>query len=193
VIRILALVLVGAGWCASMWADGAGSLYVDHKARKVGDILTVIVSETTTANKEATTETKRDTAIDGQVTSAFFPAWGTHKGQLPIWGVDSSQTYTGEGKTDRKASLSGRIAVVVVDVLPNGNLVVEGKRAVVVNGEDEVMVLRGVVRPRDIGPDNTVLSTYIADAAIDFSGKGVVSERQRPGLITRFIDLLRLF
>lgn len=190
---VAVLVLAGAGMCASLWSEGAGSLYVDHKARSVGDILTVIVSESTAANKEATTETTRDTSIDGEVTSVFFPSWGTHKGQLPLWGASSKQEYSGEGRTDRKASLTGRITVVVVDVLPNGNLVVEGKRAVVVNGEDEVMVLRGIVRPRDISPDNTILSTYIADASIEFSGKGVVSERQRPGLLTRLIDFLRLF
>ena len=92
------------------------------------------------------------------------------------------------GTTSRKESMTAQMSARVVSVLPNGDLVIRGSREIKVNYEKQYMLLQGIVRPSDISADNTVLSSYIADARIEYIGKGVVSDKQRPGWLSRILD-----
>ena len=102
--------------------------------------------------------------------------------------VDSS--YKGSGSTSRAENLKATMTARVIDVLPNGNMLIEGRRNIKVNNEDQEIILEGTVRPRDIGADNVVNSIYIADARISYSGRGIISDRQSPGWLMNIVDKL---
>ena len=102
--------------------------------------------------------------------------------------ASASSKFNGNGSTTRKENLNATITARVVDVLANGNMLIEGRRNVLVNNEDQIIVLTGTVRPRDITPDNLVNSTHIADARIAYSGEGIISDRQKPGWLMGIMD-----
>jgi flagellar L-ring protein precursor FlgH len=157
-------------------------IYADFKARGVGDIVTILVVESTSASKSASTETA------SRATSDVFGA-----GRLDFidfWNLGADNTSDGGGTTKRQGNLTARITANVVEVDPSGLLVVEGTRSVRVNGEEEKIVLHGKVRPRDIQQDNTVYSTYLSDAAITFTGHGSLDNASEPGIITRIMNWL---
>jgi len=97
-------------------------------------------------------------------------------------------TFDGSGSTSRQETLSATVSAKVIDVLTNGNLLIEGRRNVKVNNEDQIIIIDGTVRPADIGTDNTVNSIYIADAKISYTGKGIISDRQSPGWLMNIVD-----
>jgi flagellar L-ring protein precursor FlgH len=173
-------------------------LFPDLRAREVGDVLTVNIVETAKASKQATTKTGRDSSVDAGV-DAFLgyenwakdrlnQAYGFKPEQMVKGSLSSS--FEGSGTTVRDEQMTASMSVRVVQVLPSGNLVIRGSRHVRVNHEDQVIVLSGIVRPEDVSPDNTILSSYIADARIEYYGKGVVSEKQRPGWMARVLDVV---
>jgi len=174
--------VAGAG-ADSLWSDSAKSLFSDRKARAVGDIVTVVVVESTTSSQSASTT--GDSTVKASSSSAAGPLK-----ILPKLSFDGQDTMESKGSTSRSATLTARIAARVVRVLPSGDLEIEGTRTVTTNGEKQELKLRGVVRPEDIAPDNTVLSTFIANAEITYTGKGTVGVRQRMGIITRLIRLI---
>ncbi|MCC6729074.1 MAG: flagellar basal body L-ring protein FlgH [Chthonomonadales bacterium] len=178
----------------SLWGARGASMFADIRARKAGDTLTIIVQETATASSSASTKTSRDDKVAfGGVTGALsglFRPLGITRDLLGPFGVSDSASTSGQGQTNRSGSLVTRITVMVKEVLPNGNLMVEGSRAVGVNAEKQRVTLRGVVRPQDIGPENTVSSIAVADAAIEYEGKGPVGARQRKGLLTTIFGWL---
>src|SRR5690606_40090483 len=98
------------------------------------------------------------------------------------WSSDVCSSALARGSRTRGGSLNARMTAQVVDVLPNGNLLIEGRQTIIVNEEEQISVVSGIVRPQDIAPDNTVLSTFIADATITYSGTGPIAEKQKPGL-----------
>jgi len=174
--------------CCSFLAGasyGVSSLFTTPRASKVGDTLTVIISEFSTASQTAKTSFDKSSKSDGEVSFSG--------GSLPSWGWDYSSGYGGSGLTQRKASLVAKLTVEVVEVLSNGNLKVKGEKRVRINQEEQVIYLEGVVRPQDIGPDNTISSTDIAQIKIRYEGKGPISEARRPGFLTRIFNLLRIF
>ena len=122
-------------------------------------------------------------AIDFEFTSRI---WWEAGGQ-DMWDA-LTEGFDGSGVTTRSGKLSGRMTGLVDAVLPNGNLRIQGKRMVTVNGEEQIMVLTGIVRPEDISSNNVVRSTYIADARIEYYGMGVISEKQYPGWMARMFD-----
>ncbi|MBO8142170.1 MAG: flagellar basal body L-ring protein FlgH [Firmicutes bacterium] len=189
VFGALLAVLVAAGWPAaagaqSLW-PGSGSLYSDSKAHQVGDLVTLIIVERTEATQSATTETGKDSSLTlGPVAiSDWVPAIS------PI-SASASDSFRGGGSTTRGGTLNARMTAKVVDVLPNGILVIEGRQTIVVNGDEQVIVVSGLVRPQDIQPDNTVLSTFVADATISYYGQGPLADKQQPGLLTRLLNWL---
>lgn len=188
-MRTLGIVLVTALFCAgvmadSLWKDGSRSLYADRKAVKEGDVLTVLIYESTTATSRADTKTsKADSA-------STKPGVGPLLSLLPEWSLSGKTNSQASGSTTRSGTLVGKISVVVKEVLPNGNLKVEGTRTVGVNGEKEKIVLTGIVRPEDISAENTVPSTAIAQAEIHYEGKGPVGSKQREGLLTKLLKWL---
>jgi flagellar L-ring protein precursor FlgH len=177
----------------SIWTNQSGSLYQDIKARNVGDIVTITVSESADASEEATTETKRSHDWGGSI-SASNPAVAGKNLLGGATALDYSAQFgrgnKGSGKTTRTNTVKAYMTATVVDVLPNGNLVIRGSRWGKVNDELHQIVLEGVIRPVDISRNNTVMSQNIADAKIFIVGKGPVSRQQRPGWLGQIIDLL---
>jgi len=178
----------------SLWREDAPltAMFSDQKARTVGDIITIRISESSDATNEASTETDRSSSLGAGIDS-FFGAENRYVSTDPFFnpfskvagGVESE--FEGTGKTKRSGDLNAYITALVTQVLPNGNLVVRGSREVLINNENQVIQLTGVVRPRDIDADNQVLSTYVADARISYSGSGVVDDRQKPGWLTNIV------
>jgi flagellar L-ring protein precursor FlgH len=184
----------------SLWTNspqGERSLVADRKAANTGDILTIVVQENATANSTQQRKDSRDNSIQAAVNQFLFTAaaskFGTHNGELPATSFSSKSAFTGGGQVDNSQSLSARAAVLVADVLPNGNLVVEGVRLVTFSGETQYVVLHGIVRPDDIGSDNTIVSTNIADARVEFFSEGSLTDVQKRGWLTKIYEKLRPF
>ena len=175
----------------SLWQVSGGGLVEDFKARAKGDILTVVISETSSASKEATTGTSRASEIAAGIPNLMgLETSGVSKYMdlSKLLNASTSSKFDGSGSTTRKENLNATIAARVTDVLANGNMLIEGRRNVLVNQEDQIIILTGMVRPRDITPDNMVNSTFIANARISYSGKGIISDRQQPGWLMGIID-----
>ncbi|TYP00185.1 flagellar L-ring protein precursor FlgH [Geothermobacter ehrlichii] len=177
----------------SIWADRGGDLFTDLKARRVGDIVTVAIYERASASKEATTETDRSSSISADITKFFrFEKDLAHLASgidpAKLLSASYKNDFQGGGKTTRKEDLVATLTTQVVEVLPNGNLRIEGNKAVTVNNETQYIQLTGLVRPTDITSGNIVDSKYILDARIAYTGKGVVSDKQKPGWMTRVLD-----
>jgi len=168
-------------------------LFVDRKAHLVHDIVTIRVVEAASASGEAKTDTNRDSSITGRL-EGFFGAESAlaKNGVTPEAAVKGglAHSFDGSGATSRKNSLHASITAAVREVFPNGNLYIEGKKEVIINNERQFIVLSGVVRPEDIGPDNSVTSDLIADARIEYSGYGVLADKQRPGWLGRVMDVV---
>lgn len=177
----------------SIWQASSGGLVEDFKARTRGDTVTVVITETASASKSATTGTSRKTEVAAGIPNLL--GLESNMTGLSKWmdltkllNADTSSKFDGSGSTTRKENLNATITAQVVDVLANGNMRIEGRRNVMVNNEDQIILLEGVVRPKDISSDNIVSSAQIADARITYSGKGIISDRQRPGWLMNVID-----
>ena len=179
----------------SLWMEGGttSALFADRRASLPGDVLTVTVVEAAKAKKTASTSTKRSSSTDASVNAllglvssvtAANPDMGTSIGV----GAGTDNSFDGEGETLREGTLETTLTVRVMQVLPNGHLVVSGTRTMKVNNEVQVLALRGVVDPRDIAVDNSVISTKVADAQIEFFGQGVLGDKQHPGWLQRGMD-----
>lgn len=179
----------------SLWTDRSGSLVTDLRARRAGDIVTIIVDEQSSAEKRAETDLERDSSFSSTLTPPAFerPAWLKNLLVSLQTSGEGKSKYGGDGKTSRTDRATAVLTARVARVLENGNLVLEGRRLVRVNDETQTLVVSGVVRPYDVGPDNTVASSRIADGEVRLEGKGSVSDRQRPGLIQRIFDFLGLY
>lgn len=186
-ITVLTFVLPCTLWATSLWSkSNKRGLYVDNKARLVGDIVTILVVETTNATNKASTKLSKDSSISGGVGTGYLA-------ENLGWGSDAKDSFKGDGETSRENKLNGKITAQVMSVLPNQNMVVEGSRMVKINKEKQKMVITGVIRPQDVRADNTVLSTYVADAQIEYQGKGILSEKANPGIFTRLLGWLYIF
>jgi flagellar L-ring protein precursor FlgH len=178
----------------SLWQNGAkmGSLFVDYKARSVGDIVTVSIVEDAQATNNAVTDTGKSSSVSAQVESLFGyenkyagTATGNPFGKVS-GGLESG--FSGSGKTQRSGQLKAEITARVVGVLPNGNLQIIGTREITVNSERQFITLSGIIQPRDISSENKIASTRIADARIVYSGEGVIDEQQRQGWLSRALQ-----
>jgi flagellar L-ring protein precursor FlgH len=175
----------------SLWQASSSGLAEDMKAHGRGDLITILISENASASKAASTGTQRASTI----TAGMPNLLGLEKTPLKSWvdlnnllNASYASQFAGTGSTSRTETLTATISAKVTDVLANGNLQIEGRSSVKVNEEDQVIVLTGTVRTRDITTDNTVNSSQIADAKISYTGKGVVSDRQHPGWLMNFFD-----
>lgn len=179
----------------SLWTDRSGSLFTDLKARRAGDIVTILIDEQSTAEKKAETDLERDSSFSSTLKPPSFERPSALRKLLHS--LDASGTgksdYESDSKTNRTDRATGIVTARVTRVLENGNLVIEGRRLVKVNDETQTLVVSGVVRPYDVGADNTVASSRIADGEVRLEGTGTVSDRQRPGLLQRVFDFLGLY
>ena len=182
----------------SIWqADASRSMFADKRATSVGDIITIIVAESSTASKNNETKTEKQSSLSAAIASFLYPpsAGGflMHKGEMPAMSYNSDVKHDGSGAINNSETVVAKIAVRIVDVLPNRNLVVEGKRETSFSGEHQTIVLRGVVRSDDVSAANTVYSYNVADATIQIIGKGTVSDSQNKGWFSRIWDKLNPF
>jgi flagellar L-ring protein precursor FlgH len=165
----------------------------DKKARYINDIVTIIISETAAGGNKASTSTSRNTNTSAAITSLFgienaiIGNNATMGGKIGLGGT-STNALKGDGDTSRNSTLEARISARVLRVFENGNLLIEGRRQVTVNAEDQFIIITGIVRTDDIAAENTVASQYIADARIVYTGDGVINDKMRPGWLTRVVD-----
>lgn len=191
---IFLLALVSVARADSLWPAGATrSIVADPKAANAGDILTIVVSEAVAASNSQSTKSSRDSSINDAISSFVYPGLAAHKGNMPNLSFGGKAAYDGGGDISNNQSLISRAAVLVTDRLPNGNLVIEGVRVVTFSGETQYVVLHGLVRPNDIAPDNTILSSNIADARVEFYSKGQLTDAQKRGWLASLYEKLRPF
>ncbi len=169
--------------------DGRNAhLFSDYRAFREQDLVVVRIEETADARRSAETNLKRDTQMQVAV-NAFLRSANVSTPQLDVSaGGTSSNSTIADGNTGRTERLTATVPAIVKKVLPNGNLFIEGHRVVLVNSEEQHFYISGVVRPIDIAQDNSVRSSYVADAEIEFTGRGVLTENQRPGILSRFFS-----
>jgi flagellar L-ring protein precursor FlgH len=177
----------------SLYQSGSMDLFNDIKARRIGDIITVNLQEKMNAQKKASANEKKTNATN--ITAPTILG-GTFNANVPFTNMDllgkdkfdSSHNFKGQGDASQSNSLTGSISVTVVEVIPNGNLVVRGEKWVTINQGDEVIRFAGIVRPADIAPDNSIPSTKVADARVIYSGDGLVNEATQKGWLARFFS-----
>lgn len=168
--------------------SSAWLLLEDLRPRHIGDMLTVTLQEKTDAKKNADTETKKgtDNVIDA---AALFGAPVTANGvEVFKTEISSTHDFKGEADSEQSNSLTGSVTVTVVQVLSNGNLVVQGEKWININQGEEFIRLRGIVRPGDINPDNTISSERVANAEIQYSGDGTLNDANNPGWLAKFFS-----
>jgi flagellar L-ring protein precursor FlgH len=186
---VLALPLcAGSLWSA---AGSDRSMYADRKAARSGDILTIVVSESMAATSSQSKKTSRDASLNDAVQSFLYPTTGLHNGAMPSISISGKAAYDGGGDVSNNQSLNSRAAVLVTDVLPNGNLVIQGARMVTFSGETQYVVLHGLIRADDVASDNTVQSSNIADARVEFISEGTLTDAQKRGWLTKLYEKLR--
>ena len=195
----LAGLLVGPRVAAdSLWKEAvARPMMADKRATKIGDILTVVVQENNSASKDKNTKTSKSSGLDAGIAAFLYgPAASgllTKGGQMPAMKMTSKNEFEGGGAINNSERIIARLAVRVIDVLPNKHLVVEGSRETAFSGEQQTIVLRGVVRPDDINAGNSVFSYNLADASIKFVSKGTLSDSQKKGWFNRVWDKVSPF
>lgn len=174
----------------SLYQDSYGlSLFGDRKAHFVGDIITITLSESTVSKKSANVSVKKD---DSQV---FNSGAGTLLGTNPTLGkfnlgtnIAQNRKFGGNSGADQSNSLQGNITVTVAEIMPNGNLMVRGEKWITLNSGDEFIRISGMVRPEDVAPDNTIVSTRLANAKISYSGTGSLADAQDMGWLAKFFN-----
>ncbi len=179
----------------------ADYLLADNRARRVGDVVMVNIVEEASSKLTADTTADRDSSINLGVSSMFGkedtrllpfgPSFGL-KGDVgedkTMVKANAATTFEGTGETKRESTVTATVAARVVKIMPNGLMQIEGSREVKVNEETQVLVVRGLIRSKDITPDNAILSSYVADAHIEYYGRGVLADKQRPGWLTRLLE-----
>ncbi len=162
------------------------SLLSDVRARNVGDVLTVTISESTSASSQAATKASKDESISGFAGTGLF----TRLFKDFALTANNSRSANGSGQTTRSGTFNTTISVVVKEVLPNGVLKIEGSRLIQVNKETQKIGFTGLVRPEDIAGDNSVASSLIAQVELLYEGKGMVGDTQHPGILTKIFRYL---
>jgi flagellar L-ring protein precursor FlgH len=187
----------------SLWRAGSRSFFKDQRAQRVGDLLTVKVTINDTAQvanetklSRATTDTANVGGLPGAILSPILPSavkTTNNSGVAPIINNNSTTTNDGNGSVNRSEQLTTNIAAMVTQILPNGNMVIEGKQEIRVNFEMRELIVAGVVRPSDIASDNTIDSTKIAEARIAYGGKGQITDLQQERYGQQVVDILMPF
>lgn len=160
-------------------------LFEDIKSRRVGDLITIVLTEKTAASKKASTSANKDSKVDIANPTLFGRPFSANGNTLEM-GIDASRDFSGAADSSQSNQLTGSITVTVAQVLSNGNLVVRGEKWLTLNQGEEYIRISGIVRPVDVRPDNTVLSTQVADAKISYSGKGSLANSNSMGWLTQF-------
>ncbi|MDR3281302.1 MAG: flagellar basal body L-ring protein FlgH [Synergistaceae bacterium] len=184
-IGMAAMIIAMTAGCAladSLWQDGS-SLYTDRKAAAVGDIVMVSVSEKLSDSDQGKTSSTKDTEEDIQAGFGILSF-------LKAFGFGSSTSMSGNTKVERTKKVSMVVSCIVTEVMPNGNMVIQGDRSLLSGAERMNVCYSGVVRPQDVSHNNVVDSSRVANAEMLVNGKGVISRTQRPGIINQIIQAI---
>jgi len=172
----------------SLFQQRSISLFEDPKPHRIGDIITILLQESTSASKNADTSTKKEDEIS-MAAPTIFGAPVTYKGNDVFeMNIAPEREFSGESDSSQSNSLTGEITVTVVDILPNDNLVVQGEKWFVLNQGKEYIRIAGVIRPQDVSPDNTLQSSKLADAQIAYSGEGFLADANNQGWFGQFMN-----
>ncbi len=163
-------------------------LFENPIARHIGDVVTIVLSESTNAQKSATTKTQKSTSNTLPGMSLFGSPVTIHGAQVLSGNVNDASKFDGEGNSAQSNSLTGYITTTVAKVLPNGNLYIKGEKKIWINQGQENVVLSGVIRPIDLAPDNTIPSSRVANARISYGGKGAINDANTAGWLSRFFN-----
>lgn len=178
----------------SLWPGEQHSLYADHKARAVGDLVTVTIAEQASASKQASTNTDRNSSISAGIPHLFGLENSTLVANNPnidianLVEANFANKFEGSGTTVRKEDLIASLTTQVIKVYQNGNLKIRGGKEVTVNNEVQIIYMTGIIRPVDILANNTVDSKNVLNARITYTGKGAISDKQKPGWLMRTLD-----
>lgn len=181
-LLLVMVVIAPASHAASLWAD-RGGLFTDRKAHAVGDTITIIISESSSAKRAGDTANSKSSNVN--------LAGGTGKLDfIPALGATYGDQFKAAGSVSNTNSVSGRLTVQVTEVKPNGYLAVSGKQIIKQGSDEQRITISGVIRPDDISADNTVLSTFVSNAEIHIDGKGPLAGKQRQGLLSSLFNFL---
>lgn len=181
----------------SVWPGGSNdfgnsaTLITDNRALKAGDIVTVQILESATAQQSSSVKTAKQASVSG---GAGQGSWSKNGGSpITQFGAGGQESFDGGGSAARTGKLVTTLSARVISVLDSGNLLIEGRRSIKLNEEKQQIYVKGVIRPKDVGRNNVVLSSALSDAQIVFEGKGPLSEKSKPGFFTRLLDWLGIF
>jgi flagellar L-ring protein precursor FlgH len=182
----------------SLWNESADTLFTYRRAARVGDLITVVIDESSNATRDANTTHSRSSSMQLGVDGLFGLVERLKKADpnldaTKLISVMSKSEFAGKGQTARSGSLRATLTARIKRVMQNGDLYVEGTKVVLVNEEESHLYLSGVVRPADVQADNSVLSSEIADMEVEYTGRGSISEKQQQGWLVRFIDWINPF
>lgn len=205
-------------FATSLWNNSRGSsLFTDAKARDIGDIVTIVISETASFNKQGKTDTDKAVSMLTDVVSFLYPEaqiltedntgatgiktnkgytgsrLGMRNGVLPHMQWGSSKEFSGGGSIQNKDAFTAKVTARIIDVLPNGYMLLEGTKTLNVSNESQTIIVTGKVRPVDISPENTIMSERIADFEVFYQGSGPVNDNQKRGLLTKLWDKVGIF
>ncbi|MFP4020036.1 MAG: flagellar basal body L-ring protein FlgH [Halanaerobium sp.] len=166
----------------SLWSDNSNDLYQDYPEYNTGDVITVVIEEDASAIQSANSDASQD--------SNYNSEGGGLLDFLPFFDFSYSDSETADGATERSGTLEADITTEVIEARDNGNLKIQGKKQVRINGETQTIILEGVIRPQDINFDNEVSSKRVSDANIEYEGQGTVGDKQDPGLLTRLVNFI---
>lgn len=171
--------------------DGC-DLFTAIIANEIGDLVTIIISESTKASNRASTETEKSLNTDGKISVKGFLQWVTNLPETisPIEDINftPSEEFQGEGRVSTQGTFSTRLTATVVDILPNGNLVIEGTREISIAEDSATLGLKGVIQPTDLTADNTILSSQMAEMEIIYESEGIIADRQHDGILSRIFN-----
>jgi flagellar L-ring protein precursor FlgH len=181
----------------SIWqTSDRNTLFLDNKARNIGDIVIVRIAERAQALNNSETNLERKSTDDVDLGGMFGVTDAIRRAGVQMTdsaNMQSNHKHDGKGKTRRDGNLAATVSCAVTEVLLNGNLRIEGRKDITVNDENQFIMLSGIVRPEDISSDNSIRSEQVADARIEYSGDGIVNDQQRPSWLSQFFTTIRLF
>lgn len=184
-LMFIVLPVAGSVQAESLWSDTgpAGSLFADHKAHAIGDIVTILISESSSATRAGNASNAKNSSTSMNAGTGIF-AW------IAAASAGNSDSFTAKGSLSNTNNVTGTITVQVTEIKPNGDLVVSGTQSIKQNGEEQRIVISGVIREDNIASDNTVLSRYVANAQLRIDGHGPIAGKQRQGIFTQIFNFL---
>lgn len=183
---MLSLLLISTPvWAQSLWSDNspAANLFTDRKARAVGDTVTILINENSSAVRSGAANNAKSANVDMKAGTGIF-------GWIAAANAETSDKFDAKGTLTNTNKVNAKLTTTVTEVKPNGSMVITGTQTIKQNNEEQKITITGIVRPDDIAADNTVLSTYVADAQIKIDGKGPVANKQRQGILSQILNIL---